>query len=304
MNGEDETMKSKSNQSVALSVAILMLVSVVTTAGAQEAPVRPRAPLPPKQRPAAVPVLSNEEVVGEFVRIEKADVEELVSILGVVAPGCEYMASQRMGVVGISGPKNAVSRAVAACAELDVVPPRRQYPVAAKNLQVMMHLLEATGEPGPADAVPERLAATVEELRATFGYPGFRLVDTLLVRCRDREEVQASGFLPEEVEGARPTVQFSIDSVSVQEDEKGELISLQDLVVGTEVHFPPKPVAQAQPAEGAPRPARPGRSVQRQNVGLKTNVDVRPGKQAVVGKANIDGSMRAFFFVIEAEVVE
>ena len=296
-------MKSGRVTRVMMFVAAVIVPLVAAAASAQEKPIPAEKAARRKPQPRVVQTLSNEEVVSEFVRIEKADVGEMVSVLEVLAPGCQLVASQRMSVIGISGPKSAVAKAAAACAELDVAPPRRQYPVAAKNLRVMMHLLEATAAPEPDGAVPDRLSATVEELRATFGYPGFRLVDTLLVRCRDREQVQASGFLPEEVEGARPTVQFAVDSVSVQKDQEGDIISLEDLVIGAEVHFPPKPIAPQEQMGGA-RPVRPGRPSQRQDVGLKTNVDVRPGEQAVVGKANIDGSTRALFFVLEAEVVE
>ena len=164
----------------------------------------------------------------------------------------------------------------------DVPPPPVQ------NIDVTIYLMSALGTPS-SGAVPPELEPVVKQLKSTFSYKGYQLIDTEVMRVRAGQGGEVSGV----VNGA-PSVgpnktlsQVKFRSALVSTDEKGRAIRIDGLKVGLRI---------------------PVMSGEKQylyiDTGINTDVDIREGQKVVVGKANMDGSDRASIVVLTAKVVE
>jgi hypothetical protein len=164
----------------------------------------------------------------------------------------------------------------------DVPPP----PV--PNIDVTIYLMSAIGTPS-ASALPPELEPVVKQLKNTFSYKGYQLLDTEVIRVRAGQGGEVSGV----VNGA-PSVgpnktisQAKFRSASVSTDEKGRAIRIDGLKVGLRI-----PVLSSE------------KQYLYLDTGINTDVDIREGQKVVVGKANMDGSDRASIVVLTAKVVE
>src|SRR6476659_7178052 len=70
----------------------------------------------------------------------------------------------------------------------DVPPPPVQ------NIDVTIYLMSALGQPA-ARAVPAELEGVVKQLKNTFSYKGFQLIDTQVIRVRAGQGGEASGVV-------------------------------------------------------------------------------------------------------------
>ena len=169
---------------------------------------------------------------------------------------------------------------------LDVPPPPVQ------NIDVTIYLMSALGQPA-AGAVPSELEGVVKQLKSTFSYKGYQLIDTQVIRVRAGQGGDASGVVENSspVAGAKTVSQVKFRSASVSTDEKGRAIRIDNLRVGLRVPIPSSPNSKPD-------------SFQYIETGINTDVDIREGQKVVVGKANMDGSDRASIVVLTAKVVE
>ncbi|MBI4470560.1 MAG: hypothetical protein HY650_14695 [Acidobacteria bacterium] len=170
--------------------------------------------------------------------------------------------------------------------KLDVAPP----PV--RNLELTAYLLVALDKPQTDPPLPAKLETVVKQLRATFNYQGYQLLETLVVRNREGKEGSVTGVVPSSPETPLKTFYtFSYRSADVARDEKGNVIRIDRLILGARIPIPVESGAQDD-------------KVQYQNTGVQTNVDMREGQMVVIGKANVDGSNNALIIVLTAKVVE
>jgi hypothetical protein len=165
------------------------------------------------------------------------------------------------------------------------------------NIDLTIYLMSAQGTPSPG-AVPPELEPVVKQLKNTFSYKSYQLIDTQVMRVRAGQGADVSGV----VNGA-PSVgpnktisQLRFRSASVSTDEKGRAIRIDGLKVGFRT---PVAVASSGPGQGQGQT-----QFQYIDTGINTDVDVREGQKVVVGKANMDGSDRASIVVLTAKVVE
>jgi hypothetical protein len=164
----------------------------------------------------------------------------------------------------------------------DVPPPPVQ------NIDVTIYLMSALGTPS-SGAVPPELEPVVKQLKNTFSYKGYQLIDTEVMRVRAGQGGEVSGVVngAPAVEGNKTISQVKFRSASVSTDEKGRAIRIDGLKVGLRI-----PVVSGQ------------KQFQYIDTGINTDVDIREGQKVVVGKANMDGSDRASIVVLSAKVVE
>jgi hypothetical protein len=133
------------------------------------------------------------------------------------------------------------------------------------------------------------LEAVVKQLKSTFSYKSYQLIDTQVMRVRAGQGGDVSGVVngAPSLDGNKTISQVKFKSATVSTDEKGRAIRIDRLSVGFRV---------------------PVRSGEKQylyiDTGISTDVDVREGQKVVVGKANMDGSDRASIVVLTAKVVE
>jgi len=166
---------------------------------------------------------------------------------------------------------------------LDVPPP----PI--PNVEVTIYLMSALGQPS-ATALPPELDGVVKQLKSTFSYKGFELIDTQVIRTRAGKGGSASGLVDRGTSGLKTSNHVDINEVTVSNDEKGRAIHLRGLRVRLRIpvqsNFGPTP------------------TVNYLDTGINTDIDVHEGQKVVVGKANMDGSDRASIVVLMAKVVD
>jgi hypothetical protein len=168
-------------------------------------------------------------------------------------------------------------------------------PPAVQNVDVTIYLMSALGQP-TSGAVPAELESVVKQLKSTFSYKGYQLIDTEVIRVRAGQGGEVSGVVMNgpSVDSNRTISQVKFRSASVSTDEKGRAIRIDSLKVGLKI-----PILTSGPG------LAPGqKQYQYLDTGMSTDVDVREGQKVVVGKANMDGSDRASIVVLMAKVVE
>jgi hypothetical protein len=152
-------------------------------------------------------------------------------------------------------------------------------------------MVVASSQAGNAP-MPAELDSVVKQLKGLFSYKGYRLMDSFVLRSRDGERGDTSGFVPPSDSGVsaghKIIYQFQYQRVRVDGGDTGRLIRFDGLKLGTRI-----PVAGAMGA------------VSYVETGISTDVDVPEGKKVVVGKTSaVEGSDSALILVISAKVVD
>lgn len=228
---------------------------------------------------AATSCLQAEEVTRVF-QLRYADPKSLSML---VAPYGRLQFNEALKALTITTYGNmAMSEVEQVIKRFDVPPP----PVL--NIDLTIYLMSALGTPS-SSVVPPELEPVVKQLKNTFSYKGYQLIDTEVMRVRAGQGGDVSGV----VNGA-PSVgpnktisQVKFRSASVSTDEKGRAIRIDGLKVGLKI-----PVLSGE------------KQYLYIDTGINTDVDIREGQKVVVGKANMDGSDRASIVVLTAKVVE
>jgi hypothetical protein len=154
-------------------------------------------------------------------------------------------------------------------------------------------LVVASDQDNVGAVVPSDLEGVVKQLRATFAFKGFRLVDTLVLRNRDRQGANASGFTKFDADApSSSTYGVSYRAASIVTDEKGRSVRLDGLKFSARIALKGPPAADTAAAPWL------------QDTGINTDVDVREGQKVVVGKAAVGNVNTALILVITAKVLE
>jgi hypothetical protein len=216
--------------------------------------------------------------VQRIFEVKFADVDRLAEMLRLFGP---VLSNRELRVITVSGSPELVAAVEDAIKRFDVPPP------ATKNIELTAYLLVASDHT-TSNTLPE-LDPVVKQLKGIFGYQGFRLLDTLLVRCRDGREGEAVGVAPpqdsREIHKTLYSLRFKAARIS--SDSSGRSIRIDGLRLGPKVPVTTK--------DGG---------LTYLDTGINTDLDVREGQKVVVGKATIEGSSSALFLVLTAKVVD
>lgn len=191
--------------------------------------------------------------------------------------GAEIRHVDELRTITVNAPGAIMRQIEEAVKRFDVPPP------ATQNVEVTIYVLGTAAE-GTTGLTPE-LEGVAKQLGVAFGHRNLHLIDTQVIRTREGRggEVSAPvGFgKPQKIASYR----FSRATIST--DEKGRAIRLDGLKLGMKV----------------PVPAGEGK-FQYADTGVGTDIDVREGQKAVVGKTLSQGAAQSSFFVVMAKVVE
>lgn len=208
----------------------------------------------------------------EIVEIEHADPGQLANVLNVFP--IRVQAHPELGLLTLKGSRADLDAAVAAARRLDV--PRERSP----SVEVVAHVLQATRSGGSGGEVPAALADVAGQLRDLFGFRDVRLLDSLVVRAADRAAGQVSGFFG--AGGSPIGYRFGFNRLGLltASSADGERsVRLDGLVFDTD---------------------GPGGDVR-----LVTDLEIREGQQAVVGKASSGRETdESLIVVVEVRVVD
>lgn len=224
------------------------------------------------QDEAGVP--SAPPVEQEIVEIEHADPGQLANVLNVFP--IRVQAHPELGLLTLKGSRADLDAAVAAARRLDV--PRERSP----SVEVVAHVLQASRSGGSGGEVPAALADVAGQLRDLFGFRDVRLLDSLVVRAADRAAGQVVGHFAGGTDGPSVGYRFGFNRLGLlaaSSADAGRSVRLDGLIFETD---------------------GPGGDVR-----LVTDLEVREGQQAVVGKASSGRETdESLIVVVEVRVVD
>jgi hypothetical protein len=241
----------------------------------------------PTEKPAVQPQASVERKnhVQKVFAIKHADVNAIGQTLRIFP--VEVRENPNLRVIAVSGPGALMPTIEETIRRLDVPPP------APQNVELTVYLLLASDN--GASSVPPELESVAKQLKSTFAYKGFHIIDTLVVRSRDKQSADVKGLAKFDTDIPNPsTYSFAYRAASILSDEKGRSVRLDGLRFGARL------VVKRQPEVGV---ASAG-GYESLDAGFATDVDVRESQKVVVGKAAVGSTNTALILVITAKVLE
>ena len=224
----------------------------------------------------AAPVLAQDKVqkLVTLKYVEPQAVYNLIRMFGV-----EVSMTGQMKVIGISGTKEKLAAAEEAIKQLDV-------PSAAqKNIELTVYFVAGSDQTSRdptnpmGNPMPQELQSTVTQLKSSFPFKNYGLLDVLSLQARSGVSAETVGQY-----GKRIT-QFKVSSATLDAD--GTTIRLDRLHAGMR-----NPLTDA------------SGKVTYVDTGISTDVvDVKVGQQLVIGRSSMDGPEKALFLVLIAKVI-
>lgn len=211
--------------------------------------------------------------------IKHADVDALARTLRIFTLSPE--PNRELRVIGVKAPAALMPAIEETIRRLDVPPPTPQ------NVELTVYLLLGSDQEG---SVAPELDGVVKQLKVTFGFKGFRTIDTLVVRSRDKQGANVKGIAQLGSSTSNSSAyQFLYGAARILSDEKGRSIRLDGLRFNAQI---------------VTRWDSAGIPVASEDAAFGTDVDVREGQKVVVGKAAIGTTNSALILVITAKVLE
>jgi hypothetical protein len=214
-------------------------------------------------------------VVFELKHLDPAQLTTTLDMLRV-----RYRMVPRSHSLVVNDSEERIRMAEELIATLDVPPS------AAQTIEILVYVLEASRQATAPSDLPEGLESVARNLEGALGFRGFSLVDTLYMRTEDGSHGGVEGGGTGGIEDSQVPViyTFSFDSATLIERAGAQVIRFKDLSFDTAM-------------------AR-DESNQLYRSGLRTDIEVRAGQTAVVGKATPSGSNQALVLVVRARVVD
>jgi hypothetical protein len=261
----------RSNQTL---VAILIVVTLVAApAASQESTTGLVSPIPTADR----------NQVTQIFKVHYADVRDLASIIQLF--GGRVQAEADLGVIAWTGAAPQLPAVEAAIRSLDVAP------LPERNVELTVYFLMATKEGPPSTSVPASLDGVAVQLQDVFGYTTVRLIEVTAMRVRNGSHGKISGILPQRLADDREArYEFAFDKLHVTEDSSGRSIRLDRLNAG--VQAPHTVVENGQT------------TTRYMQTGIQTDIDLREGQKAVIGKTSIEGGAETVFVVVTGTIVD
>lgn len=232
--------------------------------------------------PLVVPApATDENNVTQIFRVAYADVKDVAEVIslfgGIVRPNPD------LRVIAWTGPTTQLPAVEAAIRSLDVAP------VPEPNVELKIYFLMASKDSPETTSVPRALDDVARQLEAVFGYTSVRLVEVTAMRVRNGSHGKINGILPQRLADDREArYSFKFDRLFVTEDASGRSIRLDGLNAG--VQAPHTFVEDGKPV------------TRYMETGIVTDIDIREGQKAVIGKTSIEGGAETVFVVVTGTI--
>lgn len=219
-------------------------------------------------------------VIQKLIPLKYADPQTLYSLLRIF--DASIIPNTELHALAVKAPSQTMQAVEEAIARLDTPA------AAAKNIELTIYLVVGSdGEGIPAGALPKDLESVVTQLRNTFPFKTYRVLDVMTLRSRSgqRAGTESSGGFMQFGNVSKPVVtNFAINSSSIGAD--GATIRLDQVRSNSKI---PIEVGQGQYST--------------QELNLNTDLDIKEGQKVVVGRMGINRE-QALFLVLTARVVQ
>ena len=200
-------------------------------------------------------------VIKATMYIEVAEAEPVLGLLEV-----NYAVKPDQNLIVLRGEGDAVETALKVIDALDVPRP---------SIDLQVYVVSASKQ-GPTD-VPGELEAAVGQLRSIFGYHGFKLLDTVMLRVLEGRKGRADGGIHLAEDAQRTGYHFAFQKASVVPEDGFNNIRIKGLKFEVNGHV-----------AGTLR------------AGLMTDILIREGQKAVIGSSTPQGAGDTLILIVEA----
>ena len=225
----------------------------------------------------AAPLVAQTPAPAEITKLVTLRNTEPRAIQGMLQMfGVRTMSNQEMRTMVISGTAEQIAAAEAAIKQLDV---------AQKNIELTVFFVVGGDSPALAGGpVPQDLRDVIAQLKGTFAFKDYKMLDALTLRTRAGSPADTKGIL----NGSVPPKmsKFSIRNVTVTED--GTTMRIDHMQAGLQIPVNP----------------RDGSKYEYIDSMITQDVDVKEGQKVVVGRSSLEGPQQALFLVLTAHVIQ
>jgi hypothetical protein len=221
-------------------------------------------------------------IVAKLLTVKNLPGRQLEQALNLVRMFNVNIQQSELGVIAISGTEPAVTAAEAALSKLDVPKPED----AARDVEVIIWVVAASSK-FQADALTPALEPVIKQMRGIFQYPNYRILDTQIIRqrvnlpgTRNSQADTAAQIVNPAKEGSTYTCATNF-FVEADPAAKVKVFRFNNFIF--RCYYPATP-AQHQAF-------------------IRTDLDLREGQKAVVGKSSI-GDESALFLVMTVRQVD
>ncbi len=262
----------RKTRAIPLAIITIILVLIVPVRG-QEA-----GPLP-------VPKTRDYDRVNKIFQLKYIEPSRLTDLVSKMIPGLPPSADDRLKVLVISGcfayQMEAVEEVVKT---LDVPQPP------AIDVELTAYILAERPQQIPATDLPSELNEVIAQLKKTFNFPGFQLLNTAVIRTQDNESGIVNGAA-----GPANNYRLEFSRLNVISGERGPTIHISNLIFSfSSPEYTPD--SKDNTWGGKPKDVW--------GAGLRTSIDIIGGQKVVVGKTSTQFPDRAVFLILMAKVVE
>jgi len=232
----------------------------------------------PSAAPAPLPEPNKPRVQKVFI-LKYADPNKVASLLGVLSAG--VTANGDLHALAVTSAPEVMPAIEDAIKQLDVPGAGPQ------DIELTVYyLIGGGGDSTPGGPVPKDLDGVVTQLRNSFAFKTYHLLDALTLRTRSGQSAETNSNAGPVAQGLPPAMnQFRIQSATLTAD--GKTVRLDRMKAGIRM-----PVAYGI-----------GPSQYSYNdLGLNADVDVKEGQKVVVGRLSVNND-QALFLVLTAHVV-
>lgn len=127
--------------------------------------------------------------VQRVITIKNTNLGTITRTIHDLLPGTGVLVTSDNEHLILSGPKDAVNGFEEIIKQLDVPAPIK------KNIETSVYMIVASTQ-APSGNMPPQLEPVITQLKSVFSYKGYRLLDSFVLRSRDGEHSETSGFVP------------------------------------------------------------------------------------------------------------
>ncbi len=273
--------------------AVLVLAWMLPNAGLRAQEKKQEADPQKQAGEAAKQGSPVEHTVRKLIRVKHIDIDELVPLFAGLG---RMTYSPDLKLIMFVGPESVAAELEATVREFDVPqgPGQAHHRTGENDVQIIFHLLGVTDEV-PSEPIPDLLKDVVRELKGTFPYKNYQLLETAVVRTRVAAIAEVHGIFPG---GSRPgtgpdSYKLKIHVEGVSGAEGSRIIQLEQLSFVADLSVESFPASENRLPQ-----------YQHRSLTIQANVSVPEGKTVVVGKAGTAGATRGIFLVLTAKVVD
>lgn len=216
----------------------------------------------------------------KLIRLQHTETGSVVSLIAPMAKGTVLLGvDQKLNIITLSGPPDAVAILENFVKQIDIPPPAR------KSIEVTAWVIVGEMEAG-TEKLPDDLQPVLKQLKSLFPFAGYRLTETVVVRGLSGQGSQTRGSLPNPAPLPQPYT-FRYRRADLDSAQTPTVTKLTEVRFETNVPY--------RTANG---------QYQYTDASIISDVSLKSGQKVVLGKTSVGHGKESLFVVLSASVVD